>query len=59
MAKANQQQAANTSSQQRIFKKDLQWYFRTRNDTARGPFIDKQQAYWALAKHIRQQSSYR
>ncbi len=44
---------------ERVFKKNAQWYFRTRQETDRGPFIDKQQAYWALAKHIRQQCSYR
>jgi N-acyl-L-homoserine lactone synthetase len=52
-------QAANSTSRQRVFKKDLRWYFRTHCDNERGPFIDKQQAYWALAKHIKQKTSRR
>ena len=58
MAQANLQ-LTNPCTGERVFKKNNQWYFRTREDTSRGPFLDKQQAYWALAKHLRQQCSYR
>ena len=49
----------NKTREERVFKKNNQWYFHTRENTERGPFIDKKQAYWALAKYIRQQCSYR
>lgn len=58
MAYANRQMTPTRASE-RVFKKNSQWYFRTREETERGPFIDKQQAYWALAKYLRQQCSYR
>lgn len=45
--------------EERVYKRNNRWYFRTREDSERGPFIDKQQAYWALAKYIRQQCSFR
>ena len=59
MTQANLRNAANAGAHQRVFKKNSQWYFRTRDANTRGPFIDKQQAFWALAKHIRQQALYR
>ncbi len=46
------------SNKDRVFKKDLHWFFHTREGAPKGPFIDKQHAYWALAKYIRQQCSY-
>jgi hypothetical protein len=52
-------QINSSRSQERVFKKNTQWFFLTREEAERGPFIDKQQAYWALAKYIRQQCSYR
>jgi N-acyl-L-homoserine lactone synthetase len=52
-------QLQSPRSRERVFKKNTQWYFHTREEIERGPFIDKQQAYWALAKYIRQQCSYR
>jgi len=58
VAYANQQ-VTTPRPHDRVFKKNSQWYFHTRESTERGPFIDKQQAYWALAKYLRQQCSYR
>ena len=46
-------------AEERVYQRDSRWYFRTRENGERGPFIDKQQAYWALAKYIRQQFSFR
>lgn len=43
----------------RVFKKDAHWFFRTREGDPKGPYIDKQHAYWALAKYIRQQCAFR
>lgn len=45
--------------EERVFKKDTHWFFKTREGDPKGPFIDKQHAYWALAKYIRQQCSFR
>lgn len=59
LAHVNPQTQPTRSSSDRVYKKNTQWYFRTREETDRGPFIDKQQAYWALAKYIRQQCSYK
>ncbi|MEM8498291.1 MAG: DUF6316 family protein [Pseudomonadota bacterium] len=44
---------------ERVFKQEAHWFFKTRDGAPKGPFIDKQHAYWALAKHIRQQCSFR
>jgi hypothetical protein len=38
----------------RVYKKEGQWFFRCRETSDKGPFIDKQSAYWALARFMRQ-----
>ncbi|MFK8019241.1 MAG: DUF6316 family protein [Pseudomonadales bacterium] len=61
-SKSTSQRAAikpRSNDQERVFKKDTHWFFKTREGAAKGPFVDKQHAYWALAKYIRIQCSYR
>lgn len=43
---------------ERVFKRDAHWYFHTKDEGEKGPYIDKQNAYWALAKYIRRQCSF-
>lgn len=44
------------SRQERVYKKEGQWFFRRRDANDMGPYIDKQNAYWALARYLRQRS---
>ena len=59
VAQANFQASTAAAPALRVFKKNSQWYFHTRDAQTRGPYIEKQQAFWALAKHIRQRANYR
>ncbi len=43
---------------ERVFKRESLWYFHTKDAGEKGPYIDKQNAYWALAKYIRRQCSF-
>ncbi|MGI9288818.1 MAG: DUF6316 family protein [Pseudomonadales bacterium] len=43
---------------ERVFKREEHWYFHTKDAGEKGPYIDKQNAYWALAKYIRRQCSF-
>lgn len=59
---ADQKQAnvrATSPERERVFKEGNHWFFHIREGKPRGPYIDKQHAYWALAKYIRQQCSFR
>lgn len=42
--------------QERVYKENNQWFFRCRDNSDVGPFADKQNAYWALARYIRKRA---